>query len=44
MKWQAGWLKVLRVIEKARRCLPRRYVLSGVIEQKMIREKRLLII
>jgi hypothetical protein len=28
---EAGWLKVLRVIEKTKKCLPWRCVLSGVI-------------
>jgi hypothetical protein len=44
MKRQKGWLKVLQVIEKIKKRLPWRYVLSGVILQRMIGEKKLLII
>jgi ribonuclease HI len=44
MKRQTGWLKVLQVIEKTKKCLPWRCVLSGVILRRMIGEKRLLII
>jgi ribonuclease HI len=41
---KTGWLKVLQVIEKIKRRLPWRYVLSVVILQRMIGEKKLLII
>jgi hypothetical protein len=44
MKRQTGWLKVLQVIERMKKRLPWRYVLSGVILQRMIGENKLLII
>jgi hypothetical protein len=44
MKRQIDWLKVLQVIDKIKKRLPWRYVLSGVILQRMIGEKKLLII
>jgi hypothetical protein len=44
MRRQTDWLKVPQVIEKIKKLLPWRCVLSGVIWQRMIGEKRLLII
>jgi ribonuclease HI len=41
---QTDWLKVPQVIEKIKKRLPWRCVLSGVIWQRMIGKKRLLII
>jgi ribonuclease HI len=44
MRRQTGWLKVLQVIEKIKKRLPWKYVLSEGISQKMIGERKLLII
>jgi hypothetical protein len=44
MKRQTGWLKVLQVIEKIKKRFPWKYVLSGVILQRMIEENKSLII
>jgi hypothetical protein len=44
MRRQKGWLSVLQVIEKIKMCLPWSYVLSEGISQKMIGERKLLII
>jgi hypothetical protein len=44
MKRQTGWLKVLQAIEKIKKRLPWRCALSEGISQRMIEERKSLII